>query len=190
MGSSQSKWGNTLKEENQTQWMETSSWLTNPRARLILSLCTLIIVCIFSWLTYNMAQKYRTTLNISQQQAQIKTQEIADAIDTKLAKLVFAADELAENLYASTLSKEAIEFELRKSALNHTDFYALGAAFDLYKINPQLRLFAPFIYIDDTTSKLGGLDHYYDYISHSSPAYNTDEKNQNWFALAITGKSG
>ncbi len=178
-----------MKIENQVQLIETSNGLTNPKVKLILSLCALIALCIFSWLTYSMAQKYSATLNISQQQAQLKTQEIADAIDIKLAKLAFAAEELAENLYASTLTKDAIEFELQKSALNHTDFYALGSAFDLYKISPQLRLFAPFIYIDDTTNKLDGLDHYYDYISHASPDH-TDQKNHNWFALAAAGKSG
>ncbi len=178
-----------MKIENQAQLIGTSSWLTNPRSKLILSYGTLVIVCIFLWLTYNMVQKYRTTLNISQQQAELKTQEIAETIDAKLAKLVLAADELAENLYTSTLSKETIEFKLRKSALNHTDFYALGTAFNLYKISPQLRLFAPFIYIDGTTSKLDGLDHYYDYISHIPQTY-INQSNKNWFSQAIKGKNG
>lgn len=164
--------------------MQISIWLTSSKTKIVFSLFALIILCHFSWLSFNIIQKYRATLDVSQQHAALKTQEIADAIDKKLTKLVFTADELAENLHDSVLDKNAIESELKKSKLNRTDFYALGAAFNRYKVSPQLRLFAPFVYFDDASNKINGLDHYYDYSAQN------DADNTPWFAQGTTGQRG
>lgn len=172
---------------NQNQSTDISIWLTSSRTKIVFSIFALIILCYFSWLTFNMVQKYRETLDISQQHATLKTQEIANAIDKKLTRLVLTAEELVENLRRSALDKHAIETELKKSELNHTNFYALGAAFDLYKISPQLRLFAPFIYLNDPSNKIDGLDHHYDYTSNNT---SSDTNDQHWFAQGSAGLRG
>lgn len=176
-----------MKVLNQDQSTHISIWLTSSRTKIVFSVFALIILCHFSWLTFNMVQKYRATLDVSQQHAALKTQEIANAINKKLTRLVFTAEELAENLQHSALDKHAIETELKKSELNHTNFYALGAAFDLYKISPQLRLFAPFIYLNDASNKIDGLDHHYDYTNGNT---SSDVNDQHWFALGSAGQRG
>ncbi len=178
-----------MKVFSQNQSVHVSAWLTSAKTKWVLSFFAVIILCHFSWLTYTIVQKYRVTLDVSQQHAALKTQEIADSIDEKLSRLVFTADELAENLHNSALDKKTIESVLKKSELNHTDFYALGAAYDLYRISPQLRLFAPFIYLKGAGSKINGLDHYYDYISHTEQN-GISHQNQSWFAQGFAGWSG
>lgn len=178
-----------MEELSQTQFIKRVNWVTVPWIRNMLGFCAMITLCIFAWLTYNVIQKYRTTLNLSQQQAAIKTQEIANSIDDNLAKLVFIANELAEDLHEDALDEKAVESMLKRSALNHNGFYALGVAFDLYQLSPRLRLFAPFVRQDGSSYITDRVDNYYDYMSNSRPNLENDE-NEHWFKQALEGKRG
>lgn len=178
-----------MKEVNQLELPEREKWALASWIKSILGICTVIFLCIFISSTYNMVQKYRATLQLSQQQAALTTQKIANSINDKLTTLTFATDELAANLREISLNKETIEATLKKSALNHVDFYALGVAFDLYQAGPQFRLFAPFIRQDDSRYRMDRVDLYYDYIGNAG--YNSENnKNNNWYLQASTGKRG
>ncbi|WP_292993633.1 cache domain-containing protein [Nitrosomonas sp.] len=178
-----------MKEVNPLELPERAKWALASWIKSILGICTVIFLCIFISSTYNMVQKYRATLQLSQQQAALTTQKIANSINDKLTTLTFAADELAANLHEISLNQETIEATLKKSALNHVDFYALGVAFDLYQAGPQFRLFAPFIRQDDSKYRMDRVDLYYDYIGNAG--YNSENnKNNNWYLQASNGKRG
>ena len=140
-----------MKVVNQSLFAEHFRWITTRWLKTVLGLSALIMLCVVVLLAYGLIQKYHATLNLSQQQAALKTQEISNSIDDKFDKLVLAANDLAENLNQLALNEKVVESTLKKTALNHDGFYALGVAFDLYQLNPQLRLFAPFIRQDGSS---------------------------------------
>lgn len=161
-----------------------AAWL-----RGLLGFVTFTVSCFFIWSSFDLIQKSRNTLYLSEQQAILTTERMARSIQTHLTEMISAADELAANLANSPLDKDSIELTLKKSALNHTDYYALGVAFDLYQISPQLRLFAPFLRKNVTTYQLDRLDQYYDYTG--SAAYGSHGTHTNsWYQQASSGKTG
>ncbi|WMJ09973.1 cache domain-containing protein [Nitrosomonas sp. sh817] len=163
---------------------DTSAWLRN-----LLGVGTLIVFCFFIWSSFDLMHKSRNTLYLSEQQAILTTEKMAHSIHDHLKELILAADELAENLAGMPLDQEAVEFTLKKSALNHAGYYALGVAFDLYQISPQLRLFAPFLRKNATTYQLDRLDQHYDYTGNA--VYGDRNSNaRNWYQHASTGRSG
>lgn len=179
-----------MKEVNSPESPERAKWTPASWVKSILGIFTVIFLCIFISSTYSMVQKYRTTLQLSQQQAALTTQKIANSINDKLTTLTFAADELAASLHKISLNKESIEATLKKSALNHVDFYALGVAFDFYQAGPQFRLFAPFIRQDDSKYRMDRVDLYYDYIGNTGYHSENNRKNNNWYLQASAGKRG
>lgn len=163
---------------------DTGAWLRN-----LLGAGTLIVFCFFIWSSFDLMHKSRNTLYLSEQQAILTTEKMAHSIHDHLKELILAADELAENLAGTPLDQEAVEFTLKKSALNHAGYYALGVAFDLYQISPQLRLFAPFLRKNATTYQLDRLDQHYDYTGNA--VYGDRNSNaRNWYQHASTGRSG
>lgn len=177
-----------MEEVSQTQFIKRFNWITAPWIRNSLGLWALAMLCIFFWVTFNVIEKYRATLSLSQQQTALKTREIANAIDASLAKLVFTVNELATDLRGEPLNEERVESILKRSALNHDDFYALGVAFKPYQLNAHLRLFSPFVRMRDSAYIMDRIDNYYDYIN--GVAEDGDSGiNEDWFARASAGKS-
>ena len=180
-----------MKALQQNESMEQTKWTLTSWIKGILGIFAVIFLCIFISSSYSMVQKYRTTLQLSQQHAATTTKFIAQSINGRLTALTAAANELAENLQTVPLSQEAIDKVLQEAALNHTDFNALGVAFDLYRTGPQLRLFAPFIRQQDTVYKLDRIDQYYDYTGHTVyGAKSSNGRDSNWYSQAIAGRSG
>lgn len=163
---------------------DTSAWLRN-----LLGVGTLIVFCFFIWSSFDLMHKSRNTLYLSEQQAILTTEKMAHSIHDHLKELILAADELAENLAGMPLDQEAVEFTLKKSALNHAGYYALGVAFDLYQISPQLRLFAPFLRKNATTYQLDRLDQHYDYTGNAVYG-DRNSSARNWYQHASIGRSG
>ncbi|MBX9895192.1 MAG: hypothetical protein K2Y09_08435 [Nitrosomonas sp.] len=163
---------------------DTSAWLRN-----LLGVGTLIVFCFFIWSSFDLMHKSRNTLYLSEQQAILTTEKMAYSIHDHLKELILAADELAENLAGMPLDQEAVEFTLKKSALNHAGYYALGVAFDLYQISPQLRLFAPFLRKNATTYQLDRLDQHYDYTGNAVYG-DRNSSARNWYQHASIGRSG
>ena len=180
-----------MLETQQLESPEQAKWTFVSWIKAILGICMVIFLCIFIASTNGMVQKYRTTMQLSQQHALATTQTIADSINDQLTALASAANELAENLREISWSQETIDTALNEAALNHFGFNALGVAFDLYQADSQLRLFAPFIRQQGTTYQLDRIDQYYDYTGHAAySAKNGNSKNGDWYLQATGGRSG
>ena len=180
-----------MKGIQQLESPEQGKWTFISWIKGILGICMVIFLCIFIASTNGMVQKYRTTMQLSQQHALATTQTIADSINDQLAALASAANELAENLREISWSQETIDTALNEAALNHFGFNALGVAFDLYQADPQLRLFAPFIRQQGTAYQLDRIDQYYDYTGHAAySAKNGNSKNSDWYLQGTSGRSG
>lgn len=150
-------------------------------------LLTITALCAFVWSTYNFAQKYRTTHQLSQQHAATTTQNIAATLNDKLTRLTAAANDLADHLQNQPLSTESVTKNLQQAALNHTGFYALGVAFDFYAVSPQQRLYAPFIKKDQAIHDFDRIDRYYDYIGNHNQL---PGKGNHWYHAAVSGQRG
>ena len=87
-----------MKGTQQLESPEQGKWTFISWVKGILGICMVIFLCIFIASTNGMVQKYRTTMQLSQQHALATTQTIADSINDQLAALASAANEFAENL--------------------------------------------------------------------------------------------
>lgn len=98
--------------------------------------------------------------------AEQQTRDMAQDLSTKIQKISLVAERLAAQLSAAKCSPCNIENSLRATYLQHTEFFALGAAFNADASGNSLHLYAPFIRKNTAGAEIERLDSYYDYLAN------------------------
>ena len=127
--------------------------------------------------------KYQQNQRNSQLWAEQQTRFLADDLSAKMLSIAVVADELAAALSAAECSPCNIEQNLRSTYLQHTEFAALGVAFDAEASGTDFRLYAPFIRQDSKGAKIERLDSYYDYVA-TVGEQNVMQTPEAWYQIA------
>jgi len=131
--------------------------------------------------------KYQQNQRNSKLWAEQQTRFLAENLSNNIQEISIVADELADLLSSAECSPCKIEENLRSTYLQHTEFAALGVAFDADASATTFRLYAPFIRQNAKEAKIERLDSYYDYFAGSNDQPQDVLKNpEAWYQIAKT----
>lgn len=117
-----------------------------------------------------LVRDYQQQQTASRQWAEQQTLALANDLAQKIQRISSIADQLAEQISAASCSPCDIEKALREHYLRHTDFTALGLAFDAETSGTAFRLYAPFIRQKNQAAAIERLDSFYDYLANQDAA--------------------
>ncbi|HTF97465.1 MAG TPA: hypothetical protein VL995_15100 [Cellvibrio sp.] len=164
--------------------------MLNSRSRLLVSVLIIItsFLILFSAIqAFYVFEGYQYQQRNTQTWAEQHTQKMTSDLSARMSEIANIAEQLATELGTSDYSPCDIEKGLRSVYLQHTDFFALGVAFDAGKSATPYRLYAPFIRQDSNGAAVERLDSYYDYLA-GYPVENADLNSnpEAWYGLAQT----
>jgi len=128
--------------------------------------------------------KYQQGQHSSKLWAEQQTRFLADDLSNKIQAIAGVADELAALLSAADCSPCKIEENLRATYLQHTEFAALGVAFDAETSGTHFRLYAPFIRQNAKGARIERLDSYYDYFVGNNQPQDLLHNPEAWYQIA------
>jgi len=129
--------------------------------------------------------EYQQNQRHSKLWAEQQTQFLAEDLSNKIQEISRVADRLAASLSSAECSPCRIEDNLRSTYLQHSEFAALGVAFDADASATDFRLYAPFIRQNSKGARIERLDSYYDYFISSDHKLKDVLKNpEAWYQIA------
>ena len=156
--------------------------MNNYKKQRILFSCLAIVTAALTLFTFVQAayvfMDYQKNQNNTKIWAEQHTKKIAEDLSNKIAEVSTIAEELAKQISDTGCSPCDLETNLREIYLQHTDFFALGLAFDINKSGTGLRLYAPFIRQNSDGAAIERLDKYYDYLANpviTFPAHSSEK---------------
>lgn len=161
--------------------------MLNNKPRLLflgLSLITAALILFATVQATYVFNKYQQSQRNSKLWAEQQTRFLAEDLSNKIQVIASVADELAARLSAAECSPCNIEDELRSTFLQHTEFAAVGVAFDTDASATDFRLYAPFIRQDSKGAKIERLDSYYDYFVSNTNAQDLLDNPEAWYHTA------
>ncbi|MES2824674.1 MAG: cache domain-containing protein [Pseudomonadota bacterium] len=143
----------------------------NEKSRIVfiaLAAMTLVLTIFIAIQTGYVVMDYQEEQGNTRKWAEQHTQKIAKDLSNKMIQTSTIADELAKRISEADCSPCDIENNLRAMYLQHTDFFALGVAFNAGQSGTGLHLYAPFIRENSAATAIDRLDKYYDYLANSA----------------------
>ena len=171
--------------------------IKNTRFNRFLSLLSILTVLLTLTTTNQNIQYKNKTVDENRNLAKMQTLDLAIQISEILNNASLITKQASKSLshckpqiqYNSS-STECITNQLRRNSEINDGFMGLGAAYYPYKADQQIRLFAPYLFLENGTYRESNLDVYYDYTLQPKKNTYRNLKESFWFDALGSSPSG